>query len=228
LNALKIKTIDYLFVTHADTDHCGSLAMVVQCKKVLNAYLPTTNMKDASEAYLRFHEEIFKEKGCAIHYASRSTVLSDEAGTYKLSCLYPYTLDVDENVAAWAEPVSSVMWLDYMGVNALFMGDAETEIENMLMSDMRNGLLTGVDLTSTEILKVGHHGSSEATSKEFIDYINPQAAVISCGENNYGHPSETVLSNLNAKGVEIFRTDINGTVIVSVSSGEGFGVGFVE
>lgn len=228
LNALKIKTIDYLFVTHEDTDHCGSLAMLVQCKKVLNAYLPVTNIEKASDAYVRFYEAILEEKGCEIHYASRSTVLRDEAGTYTLSCLYPYTLDVDENVAEWAQPVSSVMWLDYMGVNALFMGDAGTEIENMLMSDMRNGLLPSVNLTSTEILKVGHHGSKGSTSEAFLDCINPQAAVISCGENNYGHPSETVLSNLKTQGVEIFRTDEKGTVMMSVSSGEGFSVGFIE
>jgi beta-lactamase superfamily II metal-dependent hydrolase len=177
---------------------------------------------------MQFYQTVLEEKGCEIHYTTRSTVLTDEEGTYTLRCLYPYTLEAEEDLSDWAMPVSSVMWLSYKGVDALFMGDADHAVEEMLLSDAQNGLLPGVDLTSTDILKVGHHGSKSSTSAAFVDYIHPQMAVISCGENNDGHPTQEVLSILSTHAVKTFRTDAHGTAIITVPTEEGFGLDFVE
>ena len=229
LNALNIEVIDYLFVSHTDSDHCGSLTTVLQYKTVLNAYLPFANPEYTASTYLAFYQAVLEEE-CECYYTSRETVLQDEAGTYQLACLYPYSLDVDEDMAYWEEPESSVMWLEYMGVSALFMADASIAIEEEIMRDNGLGMLPfGVDLTETEILKVGHHGSKYSTSSEFLKYCGAQLAVISCGKNNpYGHPTQETLDRLAAENVTCFRTDKDGTVMITIKSGEGFGVNLIE
>jgi competence protein ComEC len=71
----------------------------------------------------------------------------------------------------------------------------------------------GVPL-SANVLKVGHHGSQYSTSDEFLDKVNPKYAVISVGKGNkYGHPTQEVLNRLSGKGIQIFRTDEQGTIV---------------
>ena len=81
-------------------------------------------------------------------------------------------------------------------------------------------LAKGYDLSAT-VLKCGHHGSETSTSQAFLDAVSPQYAVISCGvDNDYGHPDAVTLDKLSAAGVEVFRTDLQGT-ITAVTSGSG-------
>jgi len=223
MNALKIDTVDYLIVTHADADHCGSLARVLQCKKVLNAYLPIIKPENAGEAYQAFYAQLLEEE-CAMLYGSRAIQIGDSNSEhpYTFSFLYPYSLDATEENAEYAtdnNSESSVLWLDYFGVSALFTGDAPTLTEGMLMRDDEMGALSayGVDLKSTEILKVAHHGSNESSALEFLQYLQIQTAVISCGRDNiYGHPTSSVVDNLTAVGATTYRTDWHGSVIVTI------------
>ena len=214
LNKLRIKKIDYLIVTHPDSDHCGSLRTIVQQKKILNAYLPAAKPEKEGESYAGFYQELLDEE-CNITYASRTVDLSSEG--YTFTFLYPYSTNL-ENVEFY-DGSSSIVWLDYMGVSAIFMGDEGVDTEERLMRDDRLGLLDnlGVDLQSTEILKVGHHGSNTSTSLEFLQYLQVAEGVISCGANNqYGHPTDTVLANVAAAGANVYRTDENGTVMITV------------
>ena len=125
-------------------------------------------------------------------------------------------------MSAEANDTSCVLWLDYGGVSALFTGDVSSTVEEGLL--LRDGLDVfaglGVQLTETEILKVSHHGSSDATSLEFLRYLNVQTAMISCGENNpYRHPTEHTLTNLETVGASVFRTDKQGHIKVTVQNG---------
>ena len=73
---------------------------------------------------------------------------------------------------------------------------------------------------SFNVLKVGHHGSRTSSSQEFLDAVNPDIALISCGKNNdYGHPHDETMKKLNAMGINIFRTDEMGSVVI-VSDGK--------
>ena len=226
LNALKIDTIDYLVVTHADEDHCGGLAEVLSWKKIVNAYLPLSSVEKDS-AYATFYAAILKED-CARKYASRSEEFPvlDESCPYTLSFLYPYTLDVEElpngeeNTVEDENLRSSVLWLDYHGVSALFTGDAPIEIAEKLMRDDSFGFLVnrGVELSSTEILKVAHHGSADGTNAAFVEYLGVETAVISCGEENrYGHPAPAVTAILDNANVTTYRTDLHGHIVITIS-----------
>lgn len=85
------------------------------------------------------------------------------------------------------------------------MGDAPKEIERKLISSIDSNI---------DVLKVGHHGSNTSSSYEFLKYIRPKFAVISCGLNNkYNHPSASVIDTLNSLNYKYIRTDLNGTFI---------------
>lgn len=90
----------------------------------------------------------------------------------------------------------------------LFLGDLEAEGEQAMLSA---GLLQ-----HTSVLKVSHHGSSGATTAEFLAAVSPQAAVISCGaQNDYGHPHAQTLRRLADAGCTVFRTDLSGDITMT-------------
>ncbi len=106
---------------------------------------------------------------------------------------------------------SMVLYFTIKSTNFLLMGDASSTIENLIIQNYKD--------LNVDILKVGHHGSSTSSSSNFISYIAPSEAVISCGENNYyGHPHESVLNTLEENNVTIRRTDLEGTITYSFSS----------
>ena len=106
---------------------------------------------------------------------------------------------------------SIVLKVEHGENSFLFMGDAEAEAE----ADILSG---GADVEA-DVLKVGHHGSRSSSSQKFLKAVDPAYAVISCGEDNsYGHPHAETLNNLRAMGVDVFRSDEQGT-IVAVSDG---------
>ena len=218
LNALKIKTVDYLVVTHTDADHCGGLDTVVKYKEIGSAYIPNAQT-NGNTKYAQFYKELMEEN-CEKSFASRSEQIQGD--NYKLSFLYPYTYGInDEDNQDDSHVESAVLWLDYNGVNALFMGDATAEVEELLLRDSELGLFEKrkVDLTSIEILKVSHHGSAYSSSAEFLSTLGLQTAVISCGKNNlYNHPANATLERLNDVHAEIYRTDKHGHIIVTIKS----------
>ena len=96
----------------------------------------------------------------------------------------------------------------------LFTGDATRSVEKQLLDQ--------VEQLDSDILKVGHHGSKTSSSKEFIEAVSPEIAVISAGKNNkYGHPHPEVLDNL--AGTRIFRTDLNGDIKIT-SDGTSYNI----
>lgn len=229
LNALEITAIDYLVVTHADIDHCGGLTEVLKYKEIKRAFLPVvqSNAENGNNvdyvAYQNFFTALQNE-GCTQELSCREITLSVMEGEtpYTLAFLYPNTYDVnhpdDMNVSD--NNASSVIWLDYKGTSAIFAGDLDREIETKLIQQSKIGVLRkDVDLSSTEILKVAHHGSNSSTCAEWLSYLGVKTAVISCGVNNvYGHPSLEVSQRLIAAKADVYRTDTQGTVTVTVSA----------
>ena len=71
-------------------------------------------------------------------------------------------------------------------------------------------------ILNSTVIKVGHHGSRTSTTQEFLNDVNPEVAVIMCGlDNTYGHPHEETLNKLSAANVDIYRTDLHGTVVIT-------------
>ncbi len=106
---------------------------------------------------------------------------------------------------------SLVMLLSYGQTTILLTGDAEEFAENMFASRAKN----------IDVLHVGHHGSLTSTTWELLGETKPDVALISVGENNtYGHPHPVVVSRLILSGAEIFRTDLDGDILLTSYGGE--------
>jgi hypothetical protein len=101
--------------------------------------------------------------------------------------------------------------LDFKDFSCLFTGDIEKEREGQLLNESRNNL-------KVDILKITHHGSSSGSSPLFIQAVNPETSIISCGKDNqYGHPHQETLTLLQSLGINIYRTDLNGTILIETN-----------
>ena len=101
---------------------------------------------------------------------------------------------------------SLVISFSIMKKDFVIMGDAPSYVEKAIIEDKRE--------IKCDILKVGHHGSNTSTSEEWLKYLTPSEAIVSCGNNNkYGHPNKEVVSLLNKYKIKIHRTDLEGTIV---------------
>ncbi len=201
LLSLGIEDLDCVIATHAHEDHAGAMAGILAVFPVETVYVTTTTY--ASQCYDDF-----------MHYVEQQGItpnIPEPGDTYALG---ESLLTFLGPVKSYAETndTSLVCRVDYGEVSFLFTGDMETPAEG--------DMLDAGAKVKADVLKVGHHGSSTSTSYRFLYEVDPQYAVISCGEgNSYGHPEDEVLSRLRDAGVTTYRTDLSGTVIAT-SDGE--------
>jgi competence protein ComEC len=199
LQAKGIRKIDFLVLTHTDADHCNGLLSVLEEVPVDMVLDGTSQHNPAAVEYNALKKEILR-RGIPLQRAHAGQRLP--LGTAQIEVLAPFTpaLPGDNNN-------SVVLRLEYQQTSFLLTGDIEQEAEERLTR-------RGVDLNST-ILKVAHHGSRTSTSLPILNAIKPQATLISCGRyNQFGHPSADVLDRLDAGGIPVFRTDIDGAIEV--------------
>ena len=189
--------ITYVVATHPDADHINGMPEVLNTFKVGTFYMPekehTTQIFDTMLTAI-------SNNGCDAIYALAGQNIVN-ASDLKVYFVGPTKIYSDNNAC------SAVVKLEYKEVSLLFTGDAEYSSENDMLS-------AGYDL-SADILKVGHHGSKSSTSSTFLKAVNPKDAVISVGSNNrYNHPTSEILAMLNNAGINIYRTDEVGTIVV--------------
>lgn len=193
-----VTTLDYVISSHYDADHVYGLIGCINAfdvKKVI-----ASNYEHDSETYEKFVQAV-EEKGLTIEYPSVGTSYGFGSGNF--------TILAPETVSAQESNENSVAVKLVNGENSfLFTGDAESKSEASMCA-------SGLDLSS-DVLVPGHHGSATATSWEFLQETVPEYAVISCGEgNSYGHPHKDTMDKLEAMGVSVYRTDRQGTIVVT-------------
>ena len=191
LENLGITKIDYLIGTHPHEDHIGGLDDVINKFDIGQIYMPkiettTKTFEDVLEA--------IENKNLTVTAPNKGDeiVLGQATGEFMTEPI----LDKDNlNVS------SLVFRLEFGNNSFLFMGDAEEENEKT------------ISWPKTDVLKVGHHGSSTSSSEEFLKQVQPQYAIIMVGEDNsYGLPTQETIDKLNTIGSTIYRTDENGTI----------------
>ena len=192
--------IDYLVATHPHADHIGGMSDIIESFEIGDIYIPKA--VSTSKTYENLLT-VISDKGLEINTAKADkTIYSDSE--MQIDILAPVSESYDET-----NNYSAVVKITYGSDSFLFTGDAEEYSENEMLDYC-------YDKLSADVLKVGHHGSSSSTGDDFLNAVNPQYAVISCGVgNSYGHPHSETISRLNDMGIDYYRTDINGTVTIS-------------
>jgi len=197
IKAAGIEKLDYVVATHPHEDHIGGLIEVVKKMQVDKIFMP--RVVHTTKTFKQFIQAVI-DKSKKFHRA-KAGVLIYKDNTLHVDILAP----VEDNYEK-LNNYSAVVKIEYKNMGMLFMGDAENESENQI----------DVSRLRAQVLKVGHHGSSTATSSQFLSGVNPVYAVISVGKgNDYGHPHEKTLQLLKNSGVEILRTDEMGIIIMT-------------
>ena len=200
-----IKKIDYVIVSHFDSDHCGGLFYILENFKVENIIIG----KQAEEySNLMNFLEIQKQKKINLIVLEAGNLVNIDKDSY-IEVLFP---DINNEVSKnKINNNSLVLKLYYKNLSMLFTGDIEEEAESVLVN------LYGEKLNSN-ILKVAHHGSKTSSTEGFINCVKPKIALIGVGKNNnFGHPNEEVIKRLNFHGTRVYRTDLMGELIIKIN-----------
>lgn len=200
-----VEKLDYLILTHPDSDHIGSADVIITKFDIDHVFM--SNYEKDNKTYQKVIQALdYKwlkwetpKVGSTFTLGSASCTILGPTGEYD-----------DPNNA-------SIALLIQNGENSfLFTGDAEQKAEEDIMESCGE---KGLPLQA-QVYQVGHHGSSTSTNEDFLDAVKPEYAVISCGkDNSYGHPHEEVLERFAQRGIQVYRTDEQGT-IVAVSNGQ--------
>ena len=205
-----INKINLLILTHPHLDHLEGLLAVLREFKV-EMVLDSGLICNIPE-YREFISNIKKE-GILYHQARAGDnfIFNNNLEIILLNPLYnsDFYNESDFNNA------SIVVKLLYKNTDFLFTGDIENTTEN--------NLLIWQNILKSDVLKIAHHGSSNSSSLEFLEKVNPIITIISTGKNNFGHPSEKIIERLKDKNIPVYRTDQNGTVIIR-TNGQEYGV----
>lgn len=187
-------TIDYVVATHAHSDHIGGLPVVLDSFNIENFYMTS------AVATTSIYEDMLNavdESGAAVHDVMAGDVIYNEANLL-IEVVAPKEIDYNEQ-----NNNSVVIKLTYGDDKFLFTGDAEKSEEDGIWTNIK-----------CDVLKVGHHGSNGSSSSNFLKKVEPSYAVISCGlHNSYGHPTDDVLKRLDDRNIDVYRTDLQGTIV---------------
>jgi competence protein ComEC len=240
-----IQQLDYFIATHPHPDHIGGAAEVFKAVKVLNVIdngqppsvpqiaappskpgaakkpPPPTSKPTKTNTLTKFYDDYKAAvSSSGAHYENAKPGTKYDLGGGALLMILapsePY-FTKDKMTTGGNEPNANsiVARLDYGSFSMMFAGDAEDQTEHRLLTKE-------LELRS-RVLKIGHHGSKYASSKDFLDRVQPEVAIVSCGAwNRYGHPSQAVLDRLRAANpnVKLYRTDLQGEITITTRGKE--------
>lgn len=189
-------SLDYVVATHPHSDHIGGMADVIGSFSIGNVILsPATH---TTKTYTNMLTAI-DNSGAKVTLGTAGTELFSD-GDLSAVVIAPVTEDYSD-----LNNSSVMIMLTYGDRKFLFTGDAEEEEERTVTADI-----------DCDVLKVGHHGSSTSTGSAFLTAASPEYAVISCGAgNSYGHPHTETIDKLKKSGVNIYRTDLQGDIVMT-------------
>jgi competence protein ComEC len=197
LTSQSISQIDIAIGTHPDADHIGQLDKILSSFAVEEVWLSGNTSN--SQTFQRLISAIDTYD---VNYYEPRMGDEFEIGPLQIEVLYPRTISENDN----DESIS--LKVTYGEVRFIFTGDAST-------SDELKMIQSGLNLKA-DILKLGHHGSSTSTHPTFLNEVSPSVAIYSAGvDNTYGHPHEEVVSRIKSSNIDLYGTNVHGTIIVS-------------
>ena len=195
-----VENLMYVFVTHPDSDHIGSMPDIIENFNVSEIIMPDIKIENLPTT--KIYEKLLRtinNLGIETQTAINSDVYN--LGDITITVLGPVSQDNEMN------NMSLVLRVVYGSNSVLLTGDAEIEEENEILA-------SGSTLKS-DVLKAGHHGSKYSSGSDFLNAVMPRTVVISCGrDNSFGHPNVETLDRFIMIGAEILRSDFYGDIVV--------------
>lgn len=192
IKKLGISKLDYVIGTHPHEDHIGGLDNVIDAFDIGTIYMPKV------QANTKTFEDVLdsiSNKGLTI----TAPQIGDKFQVGNANCEVMSTGEDSSNLNS----TSIVIRMQYNNKSYLFMGDAEKINESTR------------EWPETDIIKVGHHGSSTSSSQRFLNQVKPKIAIIQLGKGNkYGHPHDEVIKRLEKMNVAIYRTDLQKDILI--------------
>jgi competence protein ComEC len=247
LEALKrydVAQLDYFIATHPHPDHIGGADEVLKATKVLNVidngadptvpagFAPATSSSPSPPSSRKpVRKKTDKSSGVRKFFDDYKAAVTQSGAQYEkaqpgkkydlgdgvlLTVLGPsepfFTKDQMKGGGNEPNANSVVVRLDYGDFSMLLPGDAEEQTEHRMLTKDLN--------LKVKVLKVAHHGSKYSTSKDFLERVQPEVAIVSCGDwNRYGHPAQSVLDRLQAIKAKLYRTDLQGEITITSKGG---------
>lgn len=200
LKNLGVKEISYLVITHTDADHIGG------CEEILKNFNVDVIFMDGQVKDTQSYSDVIKLIDLE-QLIIPDVCFSTNLGMGEFQIIHGNVKSENANQN------SLVLTLKYGKTGFLLTGDCDSNCEKSLFNQ-------NIDV---DFLKVGHHCSEYGTTNEFLEKTTPKIAFISVGKNSYGHPTENCLSRLNNRGISIYRTDLNGHIVLK-TDGENYWV----
>ena len=202
----RITTIDYLMISHFDSDHIGGVFAILENLGVKNIII--SKQGETSENLKKFYE-ITNNKGIRTIIVKKGDIVEIDKYSH-FEILFPEDNLIEDNILNNNSIVARFNSLDF---SILFTGDIEEIAEKRLCE-----LYSGTDKLEAFVLKVAHHGSKTSSTEEFLELVKPKIALIGVGKNNnFGHPNIDVIERLENMGSKIYRTDNCGEIIIRIN-----------
>ena len=197
--------IDFMIISHFDSDHVGGLLTILEEIKVEKILI--AKQEEQSENYKRFLN-IVKEKNIPVIIGKEGDKINIEKDLY-LDILFPESEQIEENMI---NNNSLVFNMHYNNFSMLFTGDIEEIAEKRIIE------ITNKSRLKADIIKVPHHGSKTSSTRELLEIVLPKIALIGVGKDNlFGHPSSETIDKLDELEIKTYRTDINGEIMINVN-----------
>ncbi len=206
---LEVEYIDIVIGTHPHADHIGGLVDVFYEFEVGEVIDPgITHTTQTFQNYLNVID--LYDIPFTVGRKGMEWDLSERAHMKLVHPVDPAESPTGNSTVL--NNASIVAHLTLGEVTVLLTGDAEENAENEMLKEQ--------ELLASDILKVGHHGSNSSSKMEFLQAVDPAISVIQCGAGNpHGHPHDPVIDRLDAIGTEVYRTDLHGNIVVTITDG---------
>ncbi len=195
------RDVELMVLTHLHDDHANGVERLMNYVNVKRIALPADcEATEVGDSIL----DLCYDRETEIYFISENTNMTVDS--LSLELFAPIGSE-DPNEKGL------IILGDYGDFEFLVTGDAGSGTENQLVSFYPIG--------DIELLVAGHHGSKYSTGEVLLDAVTPEKAIMSVGVNSYGHPTQEVLGRLKDRGIEVYRTDINGNITVMAGMNNG-------